>query len=432
MKKFSTIISLALLVMLAACNSTDDNLRAMIPDDALGVIEINVPSLGEKSGIIKDGNITVPADLKKVIDDSDPTIQGDIIDNIKAMGIDVTTPSYIFFSPGIYKAVALMPLSDDDDTRKVVEKLTASKMTEIEGVDFATHLDYAYVIDDDVLLIGRYNNPVEPKVAANAAAAILGKKRPGIFANEEIAERVNTDTCDIKAYLDVKGMSTMIKSNARFNTMFGNIPAMDLITESDIKAMVVDVKFDVENEDQQIANINTEFLFKENGLYSRLYDSVISSTVAADSTNVMKLIPGELTTYVGMKLNGDALAQLPQMEIISESLPLGGINIKDIMAGINGDVIFGFAQTINDNYNFAIAVKTKNPDLIISQLVEFGSKYGQDKMILNGEYVYDYDSRGIAFGKTADAFYLRCVDFESAYNADEKLINKSFATQRQR
>ena len=82
----------ALLVGMAAlmvsCNSTDENLRAMVPDDAVGVVSIDLPKILDKARMIDQGNVVVPQDLKKVIEESDPTLLGDLIDNLPASGID--------------------------------------------------------------------------------------------------------------------------------------------------------------------------------------------------------------------------------------------------------------------------------------------------------------------------------------------------------
>ena len=128
--------------LMVSCNSTDENLRAMVPDDAVGVVSIDLPKILDKARMIDQGNVVVPQDLKKVIEESDPTLLGDLIDNLPASGIDINSKCYVFFSPGIYKIVTLLPLVDGDATREMVRKITSSKMTEVEGVDFATHLDY--------------------------------------------------------------------------------------------------------------------------------------------------------------------------------------------------------------------------------------------------------------------------------------------------
>ncbi len=101
MSKIKCIISLLMLLVLVACSSTDENLRAMIPDDAVGIVAIDMHSVMTKAGMVDGENIVVPEELKKVIDDADPTVLGDLIYNLPNSGIDINNKCYIFFSPGI-------------------------------------------------------------------------------------------------------------------------------------------------------------------------------------------------------------------------------------------------------------------------------------------------------------------------------------------
>lgn len=419
----------ALLVGMAAlmvsCNSTDENLRAMVPDDAVGVVSIDLPKILDKARMIDQGNVVVPQDLKKVIEESDPTLLGDLIDNLPASGIDINSKCYVFFSPGIYKIVTLLPLVDGDATREMVRKITSSKMTEVEGVDFATHLDYAYVIDGDVLLIGRYSNPVDAKVAAIAAGDILGKTKPSLLSNDEVASNL-ADSCDINAYVKVKEFSTILKTNSRLSTIFGNVPAIEIITDSDIKAMKATVDFNFSKEDGDVAKISTQLIYDKNGQYSQLYDNLIATSTDSAS-NLLSLIPGnELDSYFAIKIDGSKLVAMPQMEKmfeVMESTPLThGLKHKDMIASIKGAVVVGYGKSTVGDWNFAVAAQSTNPQLIVSQIVDVASSRGQSPLQRNGEYFYDYDAQGIAMGQTQDAFYLRCVDFETQYSAAELAV----------
>ena len=49
MKKIFFLFIVACLALMTSCSSTDENLRAMIPDDAAGVVVIDVPSVLSKA-----------------------------------------------------------------------------------------------------------------------------------------------------------------------------------------------------------------------------------------------------------------------------------------------------------------------------------------------------------------------------------------------
>lgn len=418
------IFALVLLTiaMLASCSTTDEKLRAMIPDDAVGVIAVDVPSLIKKGRMAAgEDAVKLPDGLKKLIDEADPTIFGDVIGSLETSGIDFKSRSYLFFSPGIYKAVALIPVVDVDKASAMVAKIASGKMKDVDGVDFATHLDYAYAIDGNVLLIGRYNTPVSADVAAKAANDILNRTKPPILENGEISKYID-EKGEITAYINIKGLGAILKENSRFSTFLGNLPALDIVVDSDIKAMTLQVDFDMSKTEGESAKIKTGFLYDENGQYSKLYDKLINSAIDSTS-NVLGLVPGELDTYFAIKINGFQLAQMPQMEKmfqLLETAPLThGIKHKEMLSAINGTFVFGVAKGQVGDYNFAVATQSPNPDFVIDQIIEIGNLRGQSPYKSEGEYFYDYGSQGIAMGQTNNVFYLRCVDFETQYSAAE-------------
>ena len=86
MKKIFFLFIVACLALMTSCSSTDENLRAMIPDDAAGVVVIDVPSVLSKAQMVKGDTITVPQSLVKVIDEADVTLLGDLIRFLPSSG----------------------------------------------------------------------------------------------------------------------------------------------------------------------------------------------------------------------------------------------------------------------------------------------------------------------------------------------------------
>lgn len=420
MKKVGFLVILAILMMVSSCTSTDDNLRAMIPDDAAGMVAIDVPGVLKKAGMLSGDTVKVPDALLKVIDDASVTVQGDFIKFLPNSGFDLTTPCYVFFSPGVYKAVALIPLSDEDKAVQLVEKITSSKVQHLAGIDYASHLDYGYAIDGDVLLVGRFRNPIAPESAAVAASAILDKSKPSLLANNDLAKKIDETKGDIKAYINVKALSTILKSNSRFSTIFGNIPAIEIITDSDIKAMIASLTFNMSKKDGESASLKTDFIFDKNGQYSKLYDGLIAAQVP-NATAVLDAVPGELDTYVGIKVDGARFASQPQMvgmfEMLENTPFTSGLNFKEMLSSVKGALVFGLGKSQVSDYNFTIAAQTQDPSVIINQVVQVGSQRGQSPLKYDNEYIYDNGSQGIAMGQAPGVFYLRCVDFETRFSA---------------
>ena len=208
-------------------------------------------------------------------------------------------------------------------------------------------------------MIGRYSTPVDAKVAAKAASDILGKTKPSLLANEEVAKNL-ADTCDVSAYINIKEFTTILKKNSRLSTIFGNVPAIEIITDSDIKALAGTINFKIEEKNEQ-AIIDTRFIYQENGQYHQLYDNLIASNVDSAS-RVLSLIPGELDTYVAVKIDGSKLANMPQMNKmfdILQATPLtSGLKHKEMLSSINGVLVVGVGPSNVGEYNFAIAAQS--------------------------------------------------------------------------
>jgi len=394
----------------------------MIPDDAVGVIRIDTRKVLTKAKMVDGEKIVVPDDLKKLINESDVNVIGDIIYHLPYTSVDLNNDCYIFFSPGIYKAVALIPLLDEEAALKIVEKISSSKVGDVEGVDFASHLDYAYAVENDVLFVGRLSNPVDATVAASAANSIIEKNKPSIFVKKDICEYFDNDSSDVNAYIDIKGFCSILKNNSRFSTAFGYVPVLDIITDSDIKAMTLALNFDMSKETGECAKLVTNFIYDKKGQYSKLYDNMIVAD-SAMSIEVLQCLPGELDAYVGARISGVNLASQPAMtkmfEILESETFTAGMNFKNILSSIKGPIVFAFGNSQIGDFNFAVATHSKDPEMIVNQIVDVANSRGQSPWSSGGEYIYDHGNQGIALGQDSSVVYLRCVDFETSYSASE-------------
>ncbi|MBR6490452.1 MAG: DUF4836 family protein [Muribaculaceae bacterium] len=425
MNKSNLLVILLTIVLLASCSSVDDNLRAMIPDDAVGVVKIDMPALLSKSEMMKGEaeTVVVPDDLKKLIDEADPNIISDVVLNLPNSGIDFKNNCYVFFSPGIYKAIALFPISDEDAAETMIAKIASGKMTEKSGVLFASHLDYGYAIDDGVLLIGRFMNPVADDVASNAAKGILDKSKPSLFEKEEVSKAIDVKDCDITAYIDAKGLTSILKDHSRFSTIFGNIPALEIITGSGIKAMTATINFETSKKDGDSVKILTDFVYDKSSLYSKLYDQVVASATGGEGVETLNALPGELDTYFAIKVNGAKFVEIPQTALLFDWLAsssfTSGVKCKEIISTLNGALAFG-VQDNGGDYNFGVAAQSTSPDMVVAEIVDVANRRGQSpEKNANGEYVYEYNfgEKAIVMSKTDGVVYLRCVNFAPSYSA---------------
>ena len=175
------------------------------------------------------------------------------------------------------------------------------------------------------------------------------------------------------------------------------------------------------NFDKSRAKIKTDFIYDPKGDYSKLYDQVIASSNGGDGVTTLNSLPGELDTYFGIKINGSNLLKNPQLRVLIEMLESsamsGGVDCKSMLETIDGAVVFGIGKGQLVDYNYAVAAQSKNPEIIVDEIVDAANRGGQPPTKLKGEYMYDYGYQGIALGQTEDVVYARFVDFETGYTA---------------
>ncbi len=437
MNKLNILLALVAALLLASCSSADEKLRSMIPDDAVGVVKINLPSVLNKAGI-KTGEdnevvLTIPADLQKTIDAAnenlvdDVNIIGDVIGNLPESGIDVKNNCYVFLSAGTFRTVALFHLDDEDKAQEMVGKIAGGKMTEMMGLMFVSHLDYFYAIDDDVLLIGRYTIPVPDDKASAAAKKIFDKSSPSVLEKEEVARAIDEKDCDITAYIDAKGLTLMF-DNSSLKPVLGDFSPIDLLAGSGIKAMTATINFNVAKKGDEKVEIVTDFVCATGSMYGMIYDKIIATADGGDATGALASVPGDFDTYFAVKVNGSGIVSMPGSGMLFDalkSLPVtSGVNCKGIISSINGALVVGVQQLAPQDYNFAVAAQSSSPSMVVDEIVNIARQRGQapDKNS-SGEYVYDDNygngDKAIAMSSTpAGVVYLRYINYVPTSGAD--------------
>ncbi len=432
MTRINFLLTLVSVLLLASCSSTDKKLRAMIPDDAVGVVKINLPSILQKAGIMngegKEAKLSVPADLKSIIDQSNENIVdnmnviGDVIYNLPESGIDMENSCYLFLSKGTFQVVALLPLDDEEKAQEMVGKIVGEKMKEKSGLMFVSHFDYAFAIDDDVLMIARKINAPDDDACA-AAKKIFEKSKKSLLENEDIAKAVDVEDSDISAYFKLEGLP-LIFENSQINTAMGEFSPTDFINGSGIKAITATINFNDSKKGDEKVEIVTDFICSRNCLYDIIYDKVIATAAHGDDASVLNAVPGDLDTYFAIKVNGEELLKLPGVSKLLDAIPLRGIKSHDVISSLNGAIVCGIKEEYDNDYNFGISAQTSSPDVVVNEIVNFANLHGQaPDFNANGEYQYDTTDgdKALVMNKTDDVVYLRCVNYVPTDSASDWL-----------
>lgn len=432
MKRLVFLLALLAVLMMASCTSTDQKLRSMIPSDAVGVVKIDLPSILDKAGIKngedKDASLAIPSALKAVIDqananiDDDLNIIGDVVNYLPESGIDVNSNCYIFLSRGALQVVALLPLDDEDRAKEVVGKIAHGKMKQMRGVDFVSHLDYAFAINDDVLMVARKINATDDEASA-AAKHIFDNPKSSLLENEDVARAIDAQDCDIAVYVDAKGVPLFFE-NLNLGTAMGGFSPAALFDGLGIKAITATVNFDVSNREDEKAEIATDFICASNGLYGMFYDKVVATAASGDGTSALEKLPGDFGTYFSLRLNGSALIKMPGVSKVLEALPLQGIDCSHIISSLDGTIVCGLEKIDEGDYNFGISAQATSPGAVIDEIVGFAARHGQPPVFnANGEYQYDTSdgSKALVMDNTNEVVYLRCVNYVPTSSASEWL-----------
>ncbi|MBR5638898.1 MAG: DUF4836 family protein [Muribaculaceae bacterium] len=426
MKRLDFLFTLLAILFLSSCtsscSSTDEKLRAMIPNDALGVIKINLPSVLKKAGIMegegKNATFSIPSDLKSVIDQSNENIVdnlnvvGDMINNLPESGIDAENNCYIFLSNGTFQVVALLPLNDEKKAQDMVGKIVGEKMKEKSGIMFVSRFDYAFAIDDKVLMIAFMHSNEDD--ASAAAKKIFDKSKKSLLENEEIAKAIDVEDRDITAYIDAKGVPVFFESLISDMISIGDFSPADIFDGSGIKAITATVNFDDSKKGEEKVDIVTDFICSNNSIYGLLYDKVIATAASSDGVSALDALPGDFDTYFAVKVNGAELVEMPGVSKLLDNIPFKGINIGDIVSSLNGTLACGLKKEDENDYNFGVSSQCSSPDVVVNEIVNFANLHGQAPVFnANGEYQYDTTegNKALVMNRTSDVVYLRCVNY---------------------
>ena len=402
-------LSLALLVLFMAGCASDNSLEKMIPADATGVIGIDVPEILKKAGMLDDGNIVLPRSLQEVIDSNDTSPLCILLSDLPQLGLDTGSKAYAFFSVKSFGKVLLAALDDPDKSRKTLELRVGGDFTQVEGLNCMYVGDNLYAIDGKVLLVGTVNKAMEVSRAAKAAKNILNKTSTSIVENKEVKEVLHNKDAAINAWLQGKGLKTILNKSDVYRELSQKMPLINIFTESDIDDMTCSIA--VDNDDVEMtAHINAA----EDSEYAQL----LNSTLGKPSGDVLKAIPNSMDYVFTMCVKGDSfvkLKQIQQLLAMFSKLPyIGRIDLASILSTVDGPFTVGLARDphLEGEWNVVIATRSNNPDGVLKQISTFANAMGQAPELYDGEYIYQYENKMIRIGVIDGILYVKMLDYE--------------------
>ncbi len=397
------------LVFMVSCTGTNEKLERLIPSDAIGVIRYDVPQLLSQAGIVVDGEVKLPQELKDIIDNSDDRLLSYMLRHLGKSGIDLEANAYMFFTKKTYRSVILLALDDEQAARKLVEQQSCRKFEEHNGIDFIDIKDNAYAIDDGVLMIARFNMLVDIDDASRAAKSILNNGK-SLLDDEEARAAIDADGV-ITAFFEMKGFGSLIKKDDTLREIQQRIPLIGIFTDSDIKYITAVVRLD-----EQMATITTHFEVGEKSEYMELLDVTMSSP----SSDVLKVIPASMPYIISMSINGDKFVQLQQMQqmlqLLNKQAGLAGVDIGKLLATVDGPLAIAFTRDPSDesNWDAVLAARSNDADLAMKHISEFATTLGQAPYIQDGVYIYEYGSKMVKMGVQDGIFFIKMLGYDDS------------------
>ena len=141
---------------------------------------------------------------------------------------------------------------------------------------------------------------------------------------------------------------------------------------------------------------------------------VIATSGGGDGVAALEDVPGDFDTYFAIKVNGEELIKMPGISKLLETIPLKGLNIRDIVSSINGAVVCGVQEWGENDYNFGVSAQSQSPNKVVDEIVDFANQNGQAPSFnANGEYHYDTSNgdKALVMSNTDDVVYMRCVNY---------------------
>lgn len=157
MKKYCIVASaLSLLLMCASCSKKDS--VTLIPADATFVAQVNLSDLADEADLKNNPLVSIAKGyIGLVVSGDEKKLLSDILDNPSVMGVDFTTPAYVFETTDHCWGLVLKvdDAGDLEDFFTAMSKQQiASKPTERDKLMWTTLLgDINLAYDDDRLLI---------------------------------------------------------------------------------------------------------------------------------------------------------------------------------------------------------------------------------------------------------------------------------------
>lgn len=333
MKALKICLAAMVLLLITSCNKVDNKMESQIPDDAVIVAKIDIPTLISNLKIeVKDGKMVLPEKFAKMLESKGEDFSEDAAKLINS-GIDFEHSIYLFAPDSKeLSMVALLPLSDPAKLKQFLTEEEKASFESKDGLEVANMGEMAYVIKDDLLYVTNGFKGQDPPTIVNGLLA--NKKSMG--DNASIVRALDAGN-DINVYVNTKRVKELTGSEV------GKVPNGDM---AKMFFDLMDIKcsaFHMNLADGEW-NINVENEVDDNGDFMKLVNSITTKP----SADLLAFMPKANNMGVlNLNLDGEGILNL---DMVKAALGEMGSDpqmaqILDIVKSVKGPVTVGFAST---------------------------------------------------------------------------------------
>ena len=405
MKILRFCMAAMVLLLITSCNKVENKMESMIPDDAVVVARIDVPTLISNLKVeIKDGKIVLPEQFAKMLEEKGETL-GEEAEKLVKSGIDFTSSIYFFMPDGKENAmVALVPLSDPAKFKQYLSEEEKVTFEAKDGMDVGQKDVSAYVIKDGLLVVTE-GFKEDPATVVNGFASL--KKNMG--DNASIVRALDAGD-EINVYVNTKKMKNLAGGQMGRMGSQGDM-VKSILDLMDIKSSALHMSFAGNDWNYRVENEvddNSDFMKLVNSITTKPSAELLAYMPKADNMGVLNL-----------NLDGEGILNLDMVKaMLNEAGDSPEVaQMKDIFKSVKGPVTIGFASSsINpDDVDAALAIKCgKAKDLVEMLKPMFQGAYTQN----GDEYIFNEKIEGFnaKLGVKGDVIYVKMTHKDYADN----------------
>ena len=398
--------------MCAATACSNQDLSATIPDNATGVVAINLPNIIETNAWLDNDTVALPSELTIAIENSGESITKDFLRALTSAGCDLQETAFIYFPHDGFKTVCLAKTDNPAKTREFIRQTCGTELEKDNTCEFALHHEQILALKGSTLMIASFPPETNATQISTLAQAALSPKNDNIQNVEAAQEFLDNSENALAAYFNMRHITNLITSFQSVKDAVKTYIPLQFLIDNDLSAIKIALRF---NNDKAL--IKTSIEAPENSSFLQF----LTNATTEPSSDFLNVVPASMSHVASFSVKGEMIAELEpiqQFEKTIQKMPfLSNFSVTKMVEAINGPLSIACVpdQTFPDEYNYIITAKSLKPKTITNNIKAFYASYGQAPDTYRGIETYAYGNKMIAVGTTKrNLAYVKILSYDSA------------------